>query len=82
MLPCSLGSAIKKKSTIVAAWATVKTLTSPVPSIGKIPLHFFFSVAFVTCVRYHGNRNGHSTSLGKRQKEDDGVIKNENQAIQ
>ena len=43
---------------------------------------FFFSNAFVTCVRYHGNRNGHSTSLGKRQKEDDGVIKNENQALQ
>ena len=29
---------------------------------------FFFSVAFVTCIRYHGNRNGHSTSLGERQK--------------
>ena len=25
---------------------------------------FFFSIAFVTCFWYHGNRNGHSTSLG------------------
>ena len=45
-------------------------------------MFFLFSNAFVTCVRYHGNRNGHSTSLGKRQKEDDGIIKNENQALQ
>ena len=29
---------------------------------------FFFSIAFATCIRYHGNRNGHSTSLGERQK--------------
>ena len=53
----------------------------PSPSVVLATSSFFFSIAFVTCVRYHGNRNGHSTSLGKRQKEDDRVIKSENQAI-
>ena len=36
---------------------------------------FFFSNAFVTCFWYHGNRNGHSTSLGEKAKGDDAVIK-------
>ena len=36
---------------------------------------FFFSIAFVTCFWYHGNRNGHSTSLGEKAKGDDAVIK-------
>ena len=38
-------------------------------------LAFFFSNAFVTCFWYHGNRNGHSTSLGEKAKVDDAVIK-------
>ena len=37
--------------------------------------HFFFSIAFVTCFWYHGNRNGHSTSLGEKAKVDDTVIR-------
>ena len=35
---------------------------------------FFLSNAFVTCFWYHGNRNGHSTSLGEKAKVDDAVI--------
>ena len=46
---------------------------------GQLPLtgqdDFFFSNAFVTCFWYHGNRNGHSTSLGEKAKGDDAVIK-------
>ena len=55
--------------------ALCENTSCKMPSSRMGNFFFFFSNAFVTCVRYHGNRNGHSTSLGKRQKEDDGVIK-------
>ena len=45
-----------------------------VSDVGAV-VDFFFSVAFVTCFWYHGNRNGHSTSLGEKAKVDDTVIR-------
>ena len=53
-----------QKAPYAAALAvSAQATSSPVAGV-----FFFPSIAFVTCIRYHGNRNGHSTSLGERQK--------------